>query len=63
MSASSHEAHSPSIRRNGLAVLITSLEVLEATSQFVSAVPFLGSIVSCALGLARTVEVRPGLTL
>ena len=41
-----------------LAMVITALEVLEATSDAITAVPFLGVIVSAVLGLAKTLEVR-----
>ena len=44
-------------RRDGLASLVAALEVLEATSNLVSAVPFFSGIVSGALGLARSLEV------
>ena len=39
-------------------MVITALEVLETTSDAITAVPFLGAIVSAVLGLAKTLEVR-----
>ncbi|KAI0760999.1 hypothetical protein BD413DRAFT_486754 [Trametes elegans] len=39
-----------------IAGLITGLEALQEVSDSISAVPFLGSIVSAALGIAKTVE-------
>ena len=41
-----------------LATLVSALEVLQEASSAIATVPFLGSIVGAALGIARTVEVR-----
>ncbi|KAI0331817.1 hypothetical protein GY45DRAFT_546077 [Cubamyces sp. BRFM 1775] len=41
---------------DALAAIVTALEVLQEASNAVVAVPFLGSIIGAALGIARTVE-------
>ncbi|KAH9885817.1 hypothetical protein C8Q73DRAFT_296912 [Cubamyces lactineus] len=41
---------------DALAVIVSALEVVQEASSAVAAVPFLGSIIGAALGIARTVE-------
>ena len=53
MAARSSRSHNDT-----LTALIASLEILQATSNLIATVPFLSSIISGALGLAKTAEVR-----
>ena len=43
---------------DALALVITGLEVLKDSSDTISVVPFLGTMISAGLGLANTVQVR-----